>query len=393
MRNIFKHAVTELLAVALLIMPVWAATPSNGTASYHGVDIYHGDSENGQIDWDRLTQTQNFVYIKASEGALYVDPMYAANVAAAKACGMAWGTYHFLRLYSADNARRQADNYWARIKDTGYTLIPAVDVESYDGQTDAPAMRDIVRAFITEFESVSGVTPVLYTYTSYANNILRGQFSDCPLWLADYRGYAGNMAGWGKWDAWQYSEHGKIAAIANDEVDLDDATMDIYWNSSVAQTLRCATAVPSYDASDYYEVSSLPQVANSRAGMDFYIRDSAGNRIGNHQIDAGDPLIILGVDYDRQLAEVLYPNYAAGGWYHGYIANDEAHLHNAGYRQWKNGRMDEPTYTESGACIGSICPHERATILKRCPNGRTLILYNTSKGGETKNGYVLYPGK
>lgn len=193
----------------------------------HGVDIYHGDSENGQINWAQLAATQNFVYIKADEGEHTVDPMFTANVSAAKSHGMQWGTYHFLRLYSPASAILQADNYWSRIKSLGWTLTPAVDCESHDGQGTAAGMRSCIRAFVTEFQRVAGFKPILYTYTSYATDYLHSDFSDCLLWLADYRGYSGNVEGWYSWAAWQYSESGTIPAIANDEVDLDKATVGI----------------------------------------------------------------------------------------------------------------------------------------------------------------------
>ena len=290
MQRHILHAAVALSTALLLAMPARAATPSAGTACSHGVDIYHGTSENGQINWNLLAQTQGFAYIKCDEGTSHVDPMWTSNRNAAAAYGMAWGPYHFLRLNSDPIV--QADNYWTRIKGTGYTLIPAVDVESYDGVQDASSMRRIIRAFIAEFQRISGITPVLYTYTSYANDILRGQFTDCPLWLADYRGYAGNVVSWGSWQAWQYSEHGQVEAIANNEVDLDYATSGIYMSAPVPAN----PSAPSCNTADYYEVSSLPQAANSRAGTDFYIRDHAGNRIGSHRVDTGDPLVILGVD-------------------------------------------------------------------------------------------------
>ncbi|ADU26066.1 glycoside hydrolase family 25 protein [Ethanoligenens harbinense] len=391
MTHIIKRAAVGALMVVLLSATVMAVTPPGGAVFYHGVDIYHGTSDNGQINWNRLAQTQNFVYIKTDEGISYVDRMWTVNRTAAAAHGMAWGPYHFLRLNS--DPVEQADSFWARIRGTGYSLVPAVDVESYDGQQSAASMRQIIRVFITEFQRVSGITPVLYTYTAYANDILHGQFTDCPLWLADYRGYAGDVVGWGAWDAWQYSERGQIDAIANGKVDLDYATAEIFLAAPAAAIANRPVPAPSCEASDYYEVPSLPQAPNSRAGADFYIRDRDGARISSHQVDAGDPLIILSVDYATQLTEVLYPNYAADGWFHGYIVNDEAHLHNTGWRQWKNGRSDEPAYTVDGEYMGTLSPYEHATILKRCADGRTLLLYDTARGSETKSGYVRYPGK
>lgn len=235
MKKAFKRILIAVAIVTLLAVPATADTPPAETAAYHGVDIYHGTSENSQIDWAQLKVTQDFVYVKADEGENWIDPMYQANVDAATSVGLAWGTYHFLRLYSVDSCRQQADNYWARIKGTGYELIPAVDVESHDDQATAAGMRDCIRAFVDEFKAISGITPVLYTYTSYANDILRSEFSDCPLWLADYRGYAGDVVGWGAWHAWQYSDRGGIPAIANREVDLDKATAGIFLTSAPAQ--------------------------------------------------------------------------------------------------------------------------------------------------------------
>lgn len=202
-------------------------TPPAGAVTMHGVDLYHGDSENGQVDWQAFARTQDFAYIKTDEGENFVDPMFKENYLHAEAYSVAWGPYHFLRLYSEVSARRQADNYWNRIRGTGWTVLPAVDCESHDGQQTAAGMRACIRAFITEFERVAGFKPVLYTYTSYANEFLRGYFSDCLLWVADYRGYVGALQGWTVWQAWQYTDRGSIPAVANNEVDLNKATNGI----------------------------------------------------------------------------------------------------------------------------------------------------------------------
>ena len=275
-----KRILVAVIAAALLATPALADTPPAETAAYHGVDIYHGTSENGQIDWAQLKSTQDFVYIKADEGENWVDPMYQANVAAAKSVGLAWGTYHFLRLYSVDSCRQQADNYWARIKGTGYSLIPAVDVESHDGQATASGMRDCIRAFVDEFQRISGITPVLYTYTSYANDILRGQFTDCPLWLADYRGYAGDVVGWGAWHAWQYSDRGDVAAIANREVDLDKATSGIFMSSAPVTTTSTASQTAVKAAAQPSEYVRGQQIGLNKLG----ITDNSGNALAEDGI-------------------------------------------------------------------------------------------------------------
>lgn len=245
-----KRLIAMVIAAALLLTPVAiparADTPAASTPLYHGIDIYHGTSSNGQINWNRLSQTMQFVYIKADEGENWVDPMFTQNTAASESVGLPWGPYHFLRMYSPESAKRQAGNYYARIRGKSYSLLPAVDVESFDGQETAAGVRACVRAFVDEFKSRAGYAPLLYTSTNYANQILRGRFTDCKLWLADYRGYAGDVVGWGAWHIWQYSASGRVDAIDNDEVDLDRATAGIFLSRRPSPGFTGSASVLTY---------------------------------------------------------------------------------------------------------------------------------------------------
>lgn len=247
-----------------------ADTPSAVGTKYYGVDIYHGDSENNQVNWSLLSQEKTFVYIKSSEGISYTDPMWKSNVNCVKTTNMLWGPYHFIRFNS--NPISQADGFWNRIKGTGFSLIPAVDVESYDvNNITSQEIRTKLREFISEFQRVSGITPIVYTYTSYANANLKNYFTDCKLWLADYRGYAGDVVGWGVWHAWQYSEKGNVDAIANDEVDLDIATSGIFLNSSTEP----ASSTPSQSQN---QSSSRTPVTRTVTGGSFYVRTGPGSQ-------------------------------------------------------------------------------------------------------------------
>lgn len=390
MHKIITRAAAGLLVAALLTGAVLADTPPGGTASYAGIDVYHG---NGSIDWATVAQSKSWAYIKASEGENYIDPMFAANRTGAAAAGMKWGPYHFLRLYSAESAKTQADHFWARIKNTGFSVTPAVDVETHDGQQSAVVMRAIVRAFVDEFKAVSGITPVLYTYTSYANDILKDQFTDCPLWLADYRGYAGTVS-WPSYAAWQYSEKGSVVGTTGN-TDLDTATSAIFIGADTPVTgskpsTSSGGSTTSASGSGVYTLASRSSTANSTAGADFNVYDADGVLQSGRQVCKGDRLTILSVDYGRQLAEVEYP--AGNGFVHAYIHNREDLLHNTGYNAWRNGSTNEPVYNKAGARIGTVYPHEYATVLSHDSDGRTHILYGTSKGTETKDGYVRYKG-
>lgn len=391
MRKTKKLIASAVIAALFLCPAAGAYTPSNGAAPYHGIDLYHGDTDNGQANWPVIAQSQQFVYIKSDEGEHTSDFMFAANVAGANGTGIAWGPYHFLRMQGTGSATRQADYFWGRIRGRNYKLIPAVDCESYDGTNTSAEIRADIRAFVDEFTRLAGYKPVLYTYTAYANdNNLAPYFGDCKLWLADYRGYAGT-SGFPAWDAWQYSECGTIQGIANHEVDLNYATQGIFIGSAQAQ--QSTPTIPTQPASqspDYYHVNKLDAPINSCAGADFNVLDSGGNKVGNHTVSKGDPLVLIGIN-STGLAEVEYPVWSKNAWYHGYIYNRESLLHNTGYNKWQNGRTNEPIYDSTGHRIGTIYPHEQATVLYKA-GAQTAILYGTSKGPETKSGLVNYAG-
>lgn len=191
--------------------------------SIQGVDVYHGSRH---VDYSTLKGSGHggFVYIKATEGEHTPDTFFPENVRGARSVNMPYGAYHYFHPYSVNSAVRQADFFWKKIRDSGYQLYPSVDVESYDGQNRSEDIRKMLRAFITEFQRLSGYKPVIYTYTDYAKNVLGNYFIDCKLWLADYRGYAGLVPGWGhNYSIWQYSgDKARVRGVDN-PCDLDVA--------------------------------------------------------------------------------------------------------------------------------------------------------------------------
>ncbi len=58
---------------------------------------------------------------------------------------------------------------------------------------------------------------------------------------------------------------------------------------------------------------------------------------------------------------------------------------------WHNGSTPEEVLDENGGHLGSLDPYESATPLYK-KNGMTHVVYNTSKGPNTKSGYVKYEG-
>lgn len=121
-----------------------------------------------------------------------------------------------------------------------------------------------------------------------------------------------------------------------------------------------------------------------------YVRNSDGSVISGRRVDDGDHVKVKEINYERQLALVEYP--IPGGTYTGWITNCSI-IHYYYQGQYKNGSTSETVYDSNGKTIGSLNPYETATpLFRNASTGRLYVVYNTSKGTNTKGGYVVYNG-
>ena len=83
-----------LLSILLTLITVNAISKS-----YVGIDISH---HQGRIVWTEVAKENiDFVYIKATEGATYVDPCFHYNMKGATDAGFYVGAYHYFRMTSS----------------------------------------------------------------------------------------------------------------------------------------------------------------------------------------------------------------------------------------------------------------------------------------------------
>ena len=61
----------------LILIPLFAQDDKQES---FGIDVSH---HNGKIKWEEVSDVE-FVYVKATEGATYVDPMYQQNIKGAR---------------------------------------------------------------------------------------------------------------------------------------------------------------------------------------------------------------------------------------------------------------------------------------------------------------------
>lgn len=124
-------------------------------------------------------------------------------------------------------------------------------------------------------------------------------------------------------------------------------------------------------------------------GDELYLRDANGNQISGRVVSNGDKITVLDVGYTKQLALVQYP--AGSVVRQGYVTNATNLIRYFKQGEWLNGSTTEPVLDENGGSLGSLSPYEAATPLYK-KNGMTHVVYDTSKGPNTKSGYVKFEG-
>lgn len=325
------------------------------------------------------------VYLKASEGQHTKDPAFNDLYAKCRAAGKKIGAYHFFHVGGSYSVQPQVDNAASVLQGKQLDCLFAIDIEDdgYHGGTPQQVTAQILQ-FADNFKAKTGIPCCVYSNTYFIKQHFTPEIKRLPLWVAHYGvNTPGDNGIWDKWAGFQYT---------NKPYDLDEFTTDILINNApAAKPTAVNTFADSTSRNKVYEVpaSSLPCEWNSTAGANFDVRTADGKVVKGRQVYKGDRIIILSVNYDTQLAEVLYP--AKSCWVHGWIRNLQNLLHNRWHYKWHNGSTNEPVYgSPSGNDrIGTIFPYEKATPLY--PAGkRYALLYNTKKGMETKFGYVDY---
>jgi GH25 family lysozyme M1 (1,4-beta-N-acetylmuramidase) len=149
------------------------------------------------------------VYIKATEGGTYTDPIVRTYYRQAKANGLKVAFYHYLRN---NNPIDEVNNLLQATAGLVLDCKYAIDCEVTLGQSKQQITNNVRRFF--DIMKSKGLECVLYTYSSFLNgNLDYSQLSDIPVWIANYSDndpHVANEVGW------QYSEYGRISGNSHD---------------------------------------------------------------------------------------------------------------------------------------------------------------------------------
>ena len=200
---------TGMLPVAAQSQQIDLDTDNDPSLIYDGIDV---SSYQKDIDWSATARDKKikFVYVKATEGATYTSRHYTYNMENARKHGIKVGSYHFFRTGS--RVKDQFENFKRSVKKSDQDLIPLIDVETRQGWT-AQQLRDSVKLFADLVEDYYGCRPMIYTSSSFFNNLLGTAFADYPLFIARYAVSEPQLCCGAKWTLWQFSEKGRISGI------------------------------------------------------------------------------------------------------------------------------------------------------------------------------------
>lgn len=179
-----------------------------------GIDVSHYQ---GLIDWQRVKAAGiQFAYLKATQGASFVDPRVFANYTGAKAAGIPIGLYHVFNAGAGLDAQL---NNWQKARRLYASTLPAwLDVEPGSFTEDSvPQIVELLKSGFTFRDMV-------YCSPSTGDDLYAGdveEFSFYGLAVAHYGVSEPRLPKpWRSWEFWQHSQSGSVDGILG-PVDLD----------------------------------------------------------------------------------------------------------------------------------------------------------------------------
>lgn len=185
--------------------------PQSNSKAVYGIDVSH---HQGDIEWEKVSEwkgnTLRFVYIKATEGATYLDSHYKKNLKGAKKNGIKVGTYHYFRTTSSPE--EQFDNFIKHVDMSKQDLIPMIDLEENDNW-DTETYNKNLKTFIALVEGKFKKKPLLYSVQGFYNTHLKGRYHTYHWNIARYSHQKPYLLDKNRWTVWQFSQRGKVAGI------------------------------------------------------------------------------------------------------------------------------------------------------------------------------------
>ena len=176
-----------------------------------GFDVSEYQSE---IDWEQTYHIDesfelSFVFIRATAGKNKVDKRFKENWKAAKERQLIRGAYHYYR--PNENSLEQAENFIKNVKLSKGDLPPVLDIEKLPKTQSIDSLKVGLRRWLKKVEKHYKVKPIVYSGESYYSDFLKKEFSEYPLWIANYNFWRNHLED--DWLFWQFTEKAQISGI------------------------------------------------------------------------------------------------------------------------------------------------------------------------------------
>lgn len=176
-----------------------------------GIDVsqYQGDIKWNEVSFINERFVIDFIFIRSTMGEKKVDKKFNENWAGAKSIHKLRGAYHYFR--PNENSTKQAENFIRTVKLHPGDLPPVLDIEEHPRQQSMDSLKVGLKRWLSIVEKHYKVRPILYSGDKYYSDFLEKEFSDYPLWIANYNFWTENPKD--HWDFWQFSEKGSVQGI------------------------------------------------------------------------------------------------------------------------------------------------------------------------------------
>lgn len=183
-----------------------------------GFDVSHYQYD---IEWHVIDSVYqhfplDFVFIRATMGGENFDQKFKYNWAKSKSRLLVRGAYHYYR--PDENSVQQAENFIRNVHLEPGDMAPVLDIEELPKGQSIDSLKSGLRKWLVMVEKHYKTKPIIYSGEHFYNKHLKDDFSDYPVWIANYNFFVEEIKG--NWTFWQFSDKGTIRGIPS-KVDLN----------------------------------------------------------------------------------------------------------------------------------------------------------------------------
>lgn len=199
----------------------WSGRPPSAYP-VHGIDVARFQDH---IDWSAAKRAGvSFVFIKATEGGDFFDPMFDSHWHGARRAGIPRGAYHF--YYFCRPAKEQAAWFIRNVPRRTGTLPPVLDMEwnphspTCVKRPPAAEVRRQARIYLSIIEKHYGQRPIIYTTPEFYHQNEMGKLPGVEFWLRSVARPLDQVYPDQHWMFWQYTGTGIVPGVRGD-VDIN----------------------------------------------------------------------------------------------------------------------------------------------------------------------------